>query len=166
MANAGGAWDNAKKIVETELRQKGHAAARRDRGWRYGRRSVQRHLVGGAEPDHQVHHAVWPAGRGTSGFAFEGPRHERQLFAFCLFLLVSFVSSIAPSTTCGSHTAVSPRCHVAAELVLSCIVDRNHEICPAVVAGSCCLLIPRCMVTGSPSGTILSVLGGIRKRRN
>ena len=67
MANAGGAWDNAKKIVETELKQKGHAAARRDRGRRYGGRSVQGYVVGGAEPDHQVHDAVWVAGGGVGG---------------------------------------------------------------------------------------------------
>ena len=48
MANAGGAWDNAKKIVEVELKEKGtplHAATRRRR---HGRRSVQGHAVGGA----------------------------------------------------------------------------------------------------------------------
>ena len=63
MANAGGAWDNAKKIVEVELKAKGHAAARRDRRRRHRRRSVQGHLVGGAQPGHQVHHPVRPAGR-------------------------------------------------------------------------------------------------------
>ncbi len=40
----------------------GHRAARRHRGGRHGGRSVQRHQFGGAEPDHQVHHAVRPAG--------------------------------------------------------------------------------------------------------
>ena len=65
MANAGGAWDNAKKIVETELEDEGHAAARRDGRRRHRRRPVQGHVVGGAEPDHQVHHAVRTAGRGA-----------------------------------------------------------------------------------------------------
>ena len=67
MANAGGAWDNAKKIVEVELKAEGHAAARRDRRRRHGRRPVQGHLVGGHEPGHQVHDAVRPAGRRAGG---------------------------------------------------------------------------------------------------
>ena len=61
MANAGAAWDNAKKIVEVELRE-GDAAARSHGGRRYRGRSVQGHLVGGDEPDYQVHHAVRFAG--------------------------------------------------------------------------------------------------------
>ena len=67
MANAGGAWDNAKKIVEVELKEKGtplHAA------------TVVGDTVGdpfkdtssvALEPDHQVHDAVRPAGRRTGG---------------------------------------------------------------------------------------------------
>ena len=58
MANAGGAWDNAKKVVEVDLKHEGDASARRNRDRRHRRRSVQRHLVGGHEPDYQVHHPV------------------------------------------------------------------------------------------------------------
>ena len=35
MANAGGAWDNAKKIVEVELKEKGTDAPCRDCRWRH-----------------------------------------------------------------------------------------------------------------------------------
>ena len=73
MANAGGAWDNAKKVVETELRAKGtelHAAYRRRR---HRRRPVQGHVVGRAEPGDQVHHAVRRArGRPRARAAREG----------------------------------------------------------------------------------------------
>ena len=63
MANAGGAWDNAKKIVETELKMKGtplHDAS--IVGDTVGR-PLQGHVVGGLEPGDQVHDAVRPAGR-------------------------------------------------------------------------------------------------------
>ena len=35
MANAGGAWDNAKKVVEVDLKMKGTATSRCDSCWRY-----------------------------------------------------------------------------------------------------------------------------------
>ena len=70
MANAGGAWDNAKKIVEVELKAKGTPLHDADGSGRYGGRSVQGYVFGGAQPDHQVHYALRTAGRGTGGFAF------------------------------------------------------------------------------------------------
>ena len=73
MANAGGAWDNAKKIVEVEYETEGHAAARCHRGRRYGGRSVQGYVFGGAESGHQVHHAVRIAGGGVGGLADAKP---------------------------------------------------------------------------------------------
>ena len=78
MANAGGAWDNAKKIVETELQDEGHRLARCHGGGRYGGRSVQGHQFGGAEPDHQVHHVVRAAGRGTGRVAERVSRAPRS----------------------------------------------------------------------------------------
>ena len=76
MANAGGAWDNAKKIVEVELKMKGtplHAA------------TVVGDTVGDPfkdtssvahEPGHQVHDAVRPAG-GRAGGAADGRAGRR-----------------------------------------------------------------------------------------
>ena len=82
MANAGGAWDNAKKLVEVDLKEKGTAAARRDRHRRHGRRSVQGHDLGGAESDHQVLDAVRPAGgrdRGRDARRRPTPNHDDGL---------------------------------------------------------------------------------------
>jgi K(+)-stimulated pyrophosphate-energized sodium pump len=67
MANAGGAWDNAKKVVEVELNAKGtelHAATvvGDTVGDPYKDTSSGR-----AQPDHQVHDAVRPARRRDGG---------------------------------------------------------------------------------------------------
>jgi K(+)-stimulated pyrophosphate-energized sodium pump len=75
MANAGGAWDNAKKIVETELHGKGtelHAA------------TVVGDTVGdpfkdtSSEPHHQVHYSVRPAGRRAGRFLDSPARGNDQ----------------------------------------------------------------------------------------
>ncbi len=82
MANAGGAWDNAKKVVEVELNEKGtelHDAT--VVGDTVGD-PVQGHLVGGAQPDHQVHHPVRPA-RGRDGRRQPGDRAAGRRRASC-----------------------------------------------------------------------------------
>ena len=65
MANAGAAWDNAKKIVEVDLKEKGTALHAATVIGDTVRRSFQGHLIGCNEPCDQVHDAVRPAGRGT-----------------------------------------------------------------------------------------------------
>jgi len=52
MANAGGAWDNAKKNRRSRPQGKGHAASRSNRCRRYRRRPFQRHVFGFYEPHH------------------------------------------------------------------------------------------------------------------
>ena len=77
MANAGGAWDNAKKLVEVDLKEKGTPLHAGDRHRRHGRRPIQGHDLGVAQPDHQVLDAVRPVGRGDRGqHAPEGLRHQ------------------------------------------------------------------------------------------
>ena len=53
-----------------------HRPARGHRRGRHGRRSVQGHLLGGDESDHQVHDSVWFAG-GRAGHRAD-PRDERR----------------------------------------------------------------------------------------
>ena len=69
MANAGGAWDNAKKIVEVELKMKGTPLHAATVVGRYGGRSVQGHLIGRPEPGHQIHDFIRPFGRSAGGQA-------------------------------------------------------------------------------------------------
>ena len=87
MANAGGAWDNAKKVVEVELKEKGtplHEATRRRR---HGRRSLQGHVVGRDEPDHQVHDALRPPRRRARDHA---PGHTSVFLAAVFFAVALF----------------------------------------------------------------------------
>ena len=91
MANAGGAWDNAKKLVETELKRQGHRAARRLRRRRYRGRPLQGHLLGGHEPDHQVHHPVRPPGRRAGRRADRDRRLKGALAAGFFMIALVFV---------------------------------------------------------------------------
>ena len=105
MANAGGAWDNAKKLVEVDLKEKGTAAARRDGRRRHGRRSVQGHDVGGAQPDHQVLDAVRPAGRRDRRSRTR--RSRARSASCCCWSRCS--SSTARSTACASRARARSR---------------------------------------------------------
>ena len=91
MANAGGAWDNAKKIVETELKMKNtplHAA------------TVVGDTVGdpfkdtssvALEPGHQVHDAVRAAGGLAGGQAEPGSGSTVSHGLAAVFLSISVV---------------------------------------------------------------------------
>ena len=92
MANAGGSWDNAKKVVEVDLKDKGHCSACRDRHRRHRGRSLQGYLIRVPEPDHQVLNPVRPAGnrnRDRNGGTRQGNRrHElRPYFSVPLFII-------------------------------------------------------------------------------
>ncbi len=80
MANAGGAWDNAKKIVETELKMKNTPLHAGDRRRRHGRRPLQGHVISCAEPGHQIHDLVRAAGgvAGREPDRGEGRRRESR----------------------------------------------------------------------------------------
>ncbi len=107
MANAGGAWDNAKKIVETELHEKGtelHAAC------------VIGDTVGDPFKDTSSV-AMNPVIKFTTLFGLlavelavslaETHGHALTLSLSAAFLLVSMVSSGARSTGCASAARAS-----------------------------------------------------------
>ena len=131
MANAGGAWDNAKKIVEVELKMKGTPLHAATVVGRYGRRSVQGHLVRGAEPGHQVHDAVRTAGGsagGQSGCGCRGPWLTHGLAAVFFVISMVFVYRSFYGMRIGSGKALSgarlPR--------IRCLRVRQHSLvdCP------------------------------------
>ena len=66
--------------------RQGHRAARRHDRRRHRGRPVQGHLVGGAEPGHQVHDAVRPAGRRAGG----QPRRTRATSVLVKVLAAAF----------------------------------------------------------------------------
>ena len=73
MANAGGGLGQRQEDRRGGAEAEGYASARRHRRRRHGGRSVQGHLLGGLEPDHQVHHPLRPAGGGVGGQADRRP---------------------------------------------------------------------------------------------
>ena len=81
-----------------------HAAPRGDGRRRHGRRSVQGHVVGRAQPDHQVHDAVRLARRRAGGVAHRAARPGAEPHAGGRVLRRSRCSSsTARSTVCASN---------------------------------------------------------------
>ena len=93
MANAGGAWDNAKKNCRGRTQSERNAVTRRHCRRGYGWRSVQGHLVGSYESGHQVHHVVRLAcGRPCrQSLASGGPGLSQGLAALFFVLSMIFV---------------------------------------------------------------------------
>jgi K(+)-stimulated pyrophosphate-energized sodium pump len=117
MANAGGAWDNAKKIVEVELKEKGLAASFRDGGRRHGRGPVQGHLVCRHEPGHQVHDAVRAACRGAGRAACRAVRvADRACYCRACSFWGLQRSCGALSTRCESFGSAPEVCRRAENL--------------------------------------------------
>ena len=76
----------------SRTQRKGHAAARGHGRRRHGRRSVQGHVIGRAQPDHQVHDAVracWRSSLAVNLTAEQGSGFSRGLrcFSSCLSLI-------------------------------------------------------------------------------
>jgi len=89
MANAGGAWDNAKKIVEVELKQKGTRSTRRR--WSATRWATVKNLIGGHEPCHQIHDTVRAAGGSRWRVNRRASRGRRQLGLSAIFFVLSLI---------------------------------------------------------------------------
>ena len=108
MANAGGAWDNAKKVVEVDLKEKGtplHEATVvgdtvGDPFKDTSGPSIQGHLFRFAQPNYQVYHPVWIAGYGNSYFG-SLPRHSSirwgSILNYCSCVCMAFVLQHANS---------------------------------------------------------------------
>ena len=110
MANAGGAWDNAKKVVEVELKAKGTPLHDATRGRRHRRRSLQGHLLGRDEPDHQVHDALRPPrrrARDQDGDRARASRSPPSFLAVALFFV--YRSFYGMRIQAGRRRAPPPR---------------------------------------------------------
>ena len=64
MANAGGCWDNAKKVVEVDLREKGTPLHDATVVGDHRRRPLQRYVFRSPKPHYQIHDALWYPGHG------------------------------------------------------------------------------------------------------
>jgi K(+)-stimulated pyrophosphate-energized sodium pump len=92
MANAGGAWDNAKKVIEVDMKEKGTACSLSC--WRYRGRPFQRHIIRCYESYYQVYHLIRIAGNGNrfiGTFQTNGTLHRTCIFCFGAIFCISFI---------------------------------------------------------------------------